>query len=82
MALAIVVFCVVGWWMQDKKINVAFLSIGVDYFQVLGLFARIRIRWPDWMRDILQVLSIFNFNIGKTWCFVCCVALEGFRGQF
>ena len=70
MALAIVVFCVVGWWMQDKKINVAFLSIGVDYFQVLGLFARIRIRWPDWMRDILQVLSIFNFNIGKTWCFV------------
>jgi hypothetical protein len=42
---------------------VAFLSIGVDYFQVLAIFARIKIRWPQWMKDILQVLSIFNFNI-------------------
>ena len=63
MAAAVVLFCVVGWWMQDKKVNVAFVSIGVDYFQVLAIFARIRIRWPQWMRDILQVLSIFNFNI-------------------
>jgi hypothetical protein len=48
MGLAIVVFCVGGWWMQDKEVNVAFLSIGVDYFQVLAIFARIKIRWPLW----------------------------------
>ena len=63
MAAGIVVFCVVGWWMQDKKINVAFLSIGVDYFQVLAIFARLRIRWPPWMKNILEFMSIFNFNI-------------------
>ena len=48
MGLALVVFCVGGWWMQDKQVNVAFLSIGVDYFQVLAIFARIKIRWPLW----------------------------------
>ena len=63
MAAAMVVFCIGGWFMQDKKINVAFLSIGVDYFQVLAIFARLRIRWPAWMSRILEVLSIFNFNI-------------------
>merc|ERR1712167_470750 len=62
-ALAIVTFCVVGWWMQDQKVNVAFLSIGVDYFQVLAIFARIRVKWPLWVKQILQVLSLFNFNI-------------------
>jgi hypothetical protein len=63
MALAIVTFCVVGWWMQDQKVNVAFLSIGVDYFQVLAIFARIKVRWPTWMKDVLQILSIFNLNV-------------------
>lgn len=63
MVLALVAFCVIGWWMQDKKVNVAFLSIGVDYFQVLAIFARIKVRWPLWVKQILQVLSVFNFNI-------------------
>ena len=49
--------------MQDKKVNVAFLSIGVDYFQVLAIFARIKVRWPLWVKQVLQILSIFNFNI-------------------
>lgn len=61
MACGIIAFCVVGWWLQDKKVNVAFLSIGVDYFQVLAIFARIKVRWPLWVKQILQVLSIFNF---------------------
>jgi hypothetical protein len=63
MAAAVIVFCVGGWYLQDKNINVAFLSIGVDYFQVLAVFARIKVRWPLWVKQILQVLSIFNFNI-------------------
>ena len=61
MACGIIAFCVIGWWLQDKKVNVAFLSIGVDYFQVLAIFARIKVRWPLWVKQILQVLSIFNF---------------------
>ena len=63
MAVAVLGFCIGGWYMQDKKVNVAFLSIGVDYFQVLAIFARIKVRWPLWVKQILQILSIFNFNI-------------------
>ena len=63
MAAGIVMLCVVAWWMEDKNINVAFLSIGVDYFQVLAIFARIKISWPYWVKQILEILSIFNFNI-------------------
>ena len=66
MGSGILVFCFTGWWLQDKKVNVAFLSIGVDYFQVLAIFARIKVRWPLWMKQILQVLSVFNFNIDIT----------------
>ena len=62
---ALILFIIAAWWLEDKKINVAFLSIGVDYFQVLAIFARIPIKWPYWVKTILQILSIFNFNIGK-----------------
>jgi len=44
MGSSIILFVVIGWYMQDKKVNVAFLSIGVDYFQVLAIFARIKVR--------------------------------------
>ena len=58
------VFSAIGaWYMEDKKVNFAFLSIGIDYFQVLAIFARIPVKWPDWVRFVLQLLSIFNFNI-------------------
>ena len=62
---AVVFGCIGAWWMEDKKVNVAFLSIGVDYFQILAIFARIPVKWPTWVKTILQVLSIFNFNIGN-----------------
>ena len=63
MGVGIVLMCIGAWWMEDKNINVAFLSIGIDYFQVLAIFARIKISWPYWVKQILEILSIFNFNI-------------------
>jgi hypothetical protein len=48
---------------KDTKFNFSFISIGVDYFQIISLFAQTGIPWPRWMKDLLQVLSIFNFNI-------------------
>jgi hypothetical protein len=38
MIFAVIFFCIGAWWMEDKKVNVAFLSIGVDYFQVRLIF--------------------------------------------
>jgi len=63
LALAIVFMCVGGWWAQTKKINISILSIGVDYFQILSIFAGLRVKWPSWVKEVLQILSVFNLNI-------------------
>ena len=39
------------------------MTIGFDYFQVLSIFARINVKWPTWVKSLLQFLSIFNLNI-------------------
>ncbi len=40
---------IVGYVLNKKAVNVAFLSIGVDYFQVLAIFSRSNIKWPTGM---------------------------------
>ena len=62
MATGIVLLCVVAWWMEDKNINVAFLSIGVDYFQILAIFARIKISWPYWVKQIFHVQNMLHLR--------------------
>jgi hypothetical protein len=51
------------YYLDRKKINLAFLIIPVDYFQVLALLSRADIRWPQFLLDILRALQFFNFNI-------------------
>ena len=41
----------------------AFIPIGVDYFQVLAIFAGSNIPWPSYFKDILFIFSFFNVNI-------------------
>eukprot|EP00947_MAST-08B_sp_MAST-8B-sp1_P000313 g313.t1 len=64
--LAVVGVCIGGWFLNKKNFNVAFISIGIDYFQVLALFARSEIQWPDLMRKFFEFCSLFNFNIDIT----------------
>ena len=45
------VMCGVGLkWLSSKNFNLAFINIIVDYFQVLSLFARIKIQWPPFIK--------------------------------
>ena len=56
--------CVAGaYWLDQKDFNLAFISIPVDYFQVLALFSRADIRWPAALLEILYALRFFNVNI-------------------
>jgi len=57
--------CAAGgaYWLNTKKINLALVSIGVDYFQVLALFAGSRVAWPGFIREFFVLLSVFSFNI-------------------
>jgi hypothetical protein len=49
--------------LHTKDINVAILSIGVDYFQIVSLFSRARIAWPRALKDLFRLFSFFNFNV-------------------
>ena len=63
LALAVVGMCVGGYLINSKGVRLAAFTIGVDYFQVIALFAGTRVRWPETMERTLQALSFFNLNI-------------------
>eukprot|EP01138_Halocafeteria_seosinensis_P015194 gb/GECG01015507.1/.p1 GENE.gb/GECG01015507.1/~~gb/GECG01015507.1/.p1 ORF type:complete len:3818 (+),score=398.83 gb/GECG01015507.1/:1-11454(+) len=55
--------CIGAYIINSKGIRLGAFTIGIDYFQVLALFARTRVRWPTSMERLLQALSFFNFNL-------------------
>jgi hypothetical protein len=61
--LAAVFACFGAWMLNSRQVNVAFIAIGIDYFQVLAMFARARVRWPPLLKGIFRWLSAFNLNI-------------------
>eukprot|EP00947_MAST-08B_sp_MAST-8B-sp1_P004632 g4632.t1 len=61
--LGIVGICIGGWFLNRYQFNVAFISIGIDYLQVLSLFARSEIQWPAFMLQLFEIFSAFNFNL-------------------
>jgi hypothetical protein len=52
-----------GVFLQKKQVNIAVISIGLDYFQVLAIFSQSKIKWPPAIKELLHVLSAFNLNI-------------------
>lgn len=62
-ALGAIAACFFGYILNSRQVNVAFLSIGIDYFQVLALFARARVRWPNILQDLFKFMSAFNLNL-------------------
>jgi hypothetical protein len=52
-----------GFMLNQKQVNIAVISIGVDFFQVLAIFAQARVKWPPVVKELLHVLSAFNLNI-------------------
>ena len=59
-----IIMALIGAYILDqKKFNLAFLIIPVDYFQVLALLSRADIRWPDYLLAVLRALQFFNFNV-------------------
>ncbi len=53
----------VGFMLNKRQVNIAVISIGIDFFQVLAIFSQSRIKWPPIVKELLHVLSAFNLNI-------------------
>eukprot|EP01029_Cantina_marsupialis_P015297 TRINITY_DN3351_c0_g3_i1.p1 TRINITY_DN3351_c0_g3~~TRINITY_DN3351_c0_g3_i1.p1 ORF type:complete len:1598 (+),score=418.26 TRINITY_DN3351_c0_g3_i1:934-5727(+) len=64
--VAAIALCIGGYLLNKKDVHLAFLAIGVDYFQVLAMFARSDVEWPETIRTILDYMSVFQFNIDIT----------------
>ncbi len=58
--------CGVGYVLNKKRVNLAFVSIGVDYFQVIAMFSSSKVRWPEFLKALFAYMSFFNFNIDVT----------------
>jgi hypothetical protein len=44
----------------------AFVSIGVDYFQVLAMFGNAKVSWPPAIVQLFRLMSSLSFNIDIT----------------
>merc|ERR1712054_345840 len=54
---------IVFFIIRKLKINIGVISIGIDYFQVLGLFNNSLIPWPEEMTALYKYLSSFSFSV-------------------
>jgi len=61
--LALIAISLLGWWLNKRQVNVAVMSIGVDFFQVLAIFSNLKIAWPPQIKVLFRILSAFNLNI-------------------
>ncbi len=55
-----------GYFLHKKKMHFAFVSIGIDYFQVIAMFANSRVRWPPAITMLFRILSSFNLSLDIT----------------
>lgn len=53
----------IGYLLNRYKVNVAFVSIAIDYFQVISIFLNSKIQWPPVIKNLMYVLSAFNLNL-------------------
>ena len=55
-----------GFVLNKKNMHLAFISIGVDYLQVLAMFSKAHVPWPPVLAQIFSYLQFFNVNLELT----------------
>jgi hypothetical protein len=63
MFLLLVVVAMGGFYLNKKQVNIAVVSIGIDFFQVIAIFATAGVKWPAPVMQLYRILSAFNLNI-------------------
>ena len=62
-AILVVLIVIGAYVLNKKKMNMSFISIGVDYFQVLSLFRNAKTKWPPQLLTFFRLFSIFMMDI-------------------
>lgn len=55
--LLIIGVAVVGYLLNKYNFDIRVVAIGVDYFQVLAIFANARVKWPAAIKELFRILS-------------------------
>lgn len=53
----------VAYTLKKKRVDVAVVAIGVDYLQVLSVFATTEVEWPAALQAIYSAMAIFSFDL-------------------
>jgi hypothetical protein len=66
--LVLLLLCMIAfsYFLNKKNVSLALIAIGVDYAQVMSMFARANIVWPPVLVQMFRILSAFNLNIDIT----------------
>ena len=58
------IFCALFllWLTQKREINFAGMRIAVDYYQVLSMFAGLKVKWPNELRVLWRAASTANLD--------------------
>ena len=60
--VAIFFLLIGGFILSQKEFNVAFISIGVDYFQVLSILRSARVEWPPFLKALVRCTVILIYS--------------------
>lgn len=61
--LIVITLSVLGFFLNKKNVNLAFLSIAIDYFQIISIFLQSKVAWPAAIKNFMYILSAFNLNL-------------------
>jgi hypothetical protein len=69
---ALVLFGVAGYKIHRKGPNLAAFAIGIEYFQVLSMFANLKFNWPPYVKSSFEVFSLAmgSFEVTSPECSV------------
>lgn len=59
----IVILGAFGMFLNKRKVNLAAVTIGFDFIQILSVFSGFDFSWPVELRDVFTTLSASNLNL-------------------
>ena len=73
---AVLVCGSVAYTLKKKRVDVAVVAIGVDYAQVLSVFATTEIEWPSELQRLYSSIAIFSFDFLDVFPPECSISVE------
>ncbi len=53
----------IAYWLDKKRVNLAALSIGIDFVQVIAMFGAFNFHWPPLASGLFSTMSAAAFNL-------------------